>query len=315
MHENRIRKSDADVRRYGRVFAQALEAMGDVTPASVPFEELAEHFPEDRVPFLDRPDVDLDRLTPLQRHWYEKGYIILPGLVPQSDIDAYNALRRELNLGKGFFDTFTPYVEHEIIRKISLSPALHLAMTEILGQDMALHFILTAYHSTERGWHQDDYLNPDYVYSNYCAAWISLGEIDPESGPFEFIEGSHRWPCVRRHLVQQRMAEEFAQRDNASEGGGHWASYAEVFVNDAYVNEIERREVSISQFIAGPGDVLIWHGKLVHRGSAPNDSSLERPTMISHFSGATVRTDIGTDIRRFGDAGCHYWHFDPPARS
>lgn len=314
MYEELVRKSPSDVRRYGRVFAEAVEAMGGAPSNSIAFDELAEHFPEDRVPFLDRPDVDVASLTPLQRQWYEKGYVILPGLVPQADIDEYDALRSQLGLGKGFFDTFTPYVEHEIVRKISLSPQLHEAMTEILGQDMALHFILTAYHSTERGWHQDDYLNPDYVYSNYCAAWISLGDINPDAGPFEFIEGSHRWPCVRRHLVHQHMAEEFANRSNASEGT-HWAAYAEVFVNDAYVNEIERREMPISQFIGRPGDVLIWHGKLVHRGSSPNDPSLDRPTMISHFSGATVRSDIGTDIRRFGEHGCHYWHFDPPARS
>ena len=306
-----IVESFSDIRRQGSIFKAALEKNPtNFTERQITFDDLAEQFPDDRVPFLDREVVDEAKLNPLQRHWREHGYVVIPGMVQEHLIREYEALRTSLELGKAHFNTFVPYDEHEVIRKITLSPEMESVLQQIMGQDMGLHFTLTAYHSTERGWHQDDYLNPDYVFSNYCAAWISLGDIDPDAGPFEFIAGSHRWPCVRRHLVQSYLRDEYAAVTESEAGGkGHWAEFAETFTNEAYIQEIEKRGLPISQFLGRRGDVLIWHGKLVHRGSAPNDPLLERPSMISHFSGTTVRSDIGTDIRRYGARGAHYWSF------
>jgi hypothetical protein len=307
-----IVRSSSDIRREGSVFAKASQnAHATFSGRKIPFSELAEQFPDDRVPFLDRPDIDESTLTPLQKQWRNNGYVVLPKFVSADLIEEYERLRAELKLGKAFFDSFVPYQQHDVIRRITLNARLKQVLDEIMGQDMGLHFVLTAYHSTERGWHQDDYLNPEYVYSNYCAAWISLGNIDPQAGPFEFIADSHKWPCMRRHLVQQQLAGEWATITESAAGGkGHWAEYAEIFTNEAYVQEIERQDAPILSFIAEPGDVLIWHGKLVHRGSSPLNPALSRPAMISHFSGITARSDIGTDIRRYGSDGCHYWHFE-----
>jgi hypothetical protein len=311
MTEPSVVPSHSDVRRNGVVYERAAAKLGNIfADKAITFAGLSEDFPDDKVPFLDRSVVDEAALTPLQRQWRDEGYIVIPGMISADLIAEYQELRKSLALGKAHFDTFTPYIEHDVIRRISLSSAMHKVLYEVLGQDMGLHFILTAYHSTERGWHQDDYLNPDYVFSNYCAAWISLGDIDPDAGPFEFIAGSHKWPCVRRHLVQQYLAEEYSNLTDATGGKGHWAEFAETFTNEAYVQEIVREKCQVSQFLGRPGDVLIWHGKLVHRGSAPNNPALERPAMISHFSGTKIRSDIGTDIRRYGEDGCHYWYFE-----
>lgn len=293
------------------IFERAAQAASyAISDTKVSFSDLAEHFPEDKVPFLDRSDVQTSKLSSLQRHWWEKGYVLLEKFIPEALIAEYLDLRKSLNLGKAHFSNFTPYLDHEVIRKITLSEDLQRVLVELMGQNMGLHFVLTAFHSTERGWHQDDYLNPDYVYSNYCAAWISLGETVRDAGPFEFIEGSHKWPCVRRHLVQKQLVGEWASLTESEKGGrGHWAEYAEFFTNDVYIEEIQKRKVEVSTFLAGPGDVLIWHGKLVHRGSAPYNPLLERPSMISHFSGVNSRQDIGTDVRQYGASGCHYWNF------
>jgi hypothetical protein len=296
------------LRRHGFVYNQALAA--GAAKKEVSFSELAEEFPEDKIPPLDRKNIDEARLTPMQKQWRDHGFVVLKGAVPEKYIEEYEDLRRRLNLGKDSFNNFTPYLDHDVIAKITLSPALHVALFELLGQDMGCHFLLTAYHSTERGWHQDDYLNPDYVYSNYAAAWIATGAIHPDAGPFEFVPGSHKWPCMRGHLVKQHLSEEFAKVSNVEDGKGHWAAFAEVFTNDVYVAELERRNAVFHQFLADKGDIMIWHGRLVHRGSTPNNPTLYRPSIISHFSGINVRSDIGSDIRRYGEDGCHYWHFD-----
>lgn len=299
------------LRRNGRTYHEA-KASNSLKGAeiNVSFSSLSEDFPDDKVPFLDRFDVEEGRLTPLQKHWRDHGFVVFKKLIRDNEIDEYDELRKKLKLGKGHFANFTPYLDHEVLRRISLSKQLHATLYELLGQDMGCHFMLTAHHSTERGWHQDDYLNPDYVYSNYAALWIATGDIDPDAGPFEFVPGSHKWPCIRGRLVKQHLSDEFARATNVEEGKGHWAAFAEAFTNDVYAAEIEQRNVSFAQFLASKGDVMIWHGRLVHRGSAPNNETLERPSIISHFSGINVRSDIGTDIRRYGDQGCHYWHFN-----
>jgi Phytanoyl-CoA dioxygenase (PhyH) len=296
------------LRRHGFVYNQALAA--GAAKKEISFSELCEEFPEDKIPLLDRNNIDETRLTPMQKQWRDHGFVVLKGAVPEKYIEEYEGLRRSLNLGKAPFNNFTPYLDHDVVAKITLSPALHVALFELLGQDMGCHFLLTAYHSTERGWHQDDYLNPDYVYSNYAAAWIATGAIHPDAGPFEFVPGSHKWPCMRGHLVKQHLSEEFAKVSNVEDGRSHWAAFAEVFTNDVYAAELERRNAVFHQFLADKGDIMIWHGRLVHRGSTPNSPILDRPSIISHYSGVNIRSDIGSDIRRYGEDGCHYWHFD-----
>lgn len=236
---------------------------------------------------------------------------MIPNLIKSDLIHEYLKLRSDLNLGKAHFPNFTPYLEHEIIRKIILSCEIHEILSELLLQNMGLHFVLSALHSTERGWHQDDYLNPRSVSSNYCAIWIALDKITDNVGPFEFIPGSHRWPCMRRDLVQKHLSDEFSNLYESNTGGrGHWAEFAETFVNDCYVNEIEKRNVFPYQFLANAGDLLVWHSKLVHRGAPPFNPLAERRAMIGHFSGIDKRNDLGNDIRRYGNDGCYFWNFD-----
>ncbi|WP_159107093.1 phytanoyl-CoA dioxygenase family protein [Azospirillum sp. B4] len=304
-------ESKSSIRRNGMVYDSAarVDAL-KVRGVSVSFSDLAEDFPDDKVPYLDKANVDESTLTPLQRDWRRDGFVVVQNFLSDDIIAEYNELRSSLQLGKKHFANFTPYLDHDVIRRMTLNDRIQSVLKELLFQDMGLHFILTAYHSTERGWHQDDYLNPDYVFSNYCAVWFALDDISPDVGPFEFVPGSHKWPCVRRSRVQALLADEFANQTNLEKDGGHWAQYAEIFTNEAYASEIERRGLPIRRFLGNKGDILIWHGKLVHRGAPPNNPLLERRAMISHFSGTTVRRDIGEDVRRYGENGCHYWHFE-----
>ena len=64
-----------------------------------------------------------------------------------------------------------------------------------------LHLVLSGWVSSERTWHQDDYLNPDFVNSHYAAVWVALRDISPDCGPFQFVRGSHKWPLTRRDKV------------------------------------------------------------------------------------------------------------------
>ena len=63
---------------------------------------------------------------------------------------------------------------------------------------------------------------------------------------------------------------------------------------------IEDADLQIEDFIAKKGDVLLWHSRLMHRGSTPNDPDIQRRSCIAHYSGITHRPDMPVALSRLG---------------
>jgi ectoine hydroxylase-related dioxygenase (phytanoyl-CoA dioxygenase family) len=147
----------------------------------------------------------------------------------------------------------------------------------LLGEEMGLSLSLSNWTSTERNWHQDEYLNPPHVRAHYLAAWIALEDISPESGPFEFVPGSHRWGLMDRARVQRFLT----LREMRSP---HWPKLSERILDNVYGRLIEERGAEREQFLGEKGDVLIWHACLAHRGSVPRDREVKRRALICHYT-------------------------------
>lgn len=234
-----------------------------------------------RLPFLDRKTTRADGLTPDQKYWHEHGYIIFEKMIPGELIDRYLELRKRANLGRQGFPSIAAYDSFEEIRELSLYEPLMQRIESMLGYRLALHFNLSEFTSTERGWHQDDYMCDPLVAASGVAMWFALDDIHPDAGPFEFVPGSHRWPILRHQKVTKYLKPEVVEnKDNTYE---FWAHLAEYYVNPAYEAEMQRRNAKVKTFHARKGDVLIWHGGLVHRGSPPNNPAIDRPALISHY--------------------------------
>ncbi len=259
--------------------------------AGVKFSDLSEYPPEDLVPFLDRPGIDESTLTPAQAAWRRDGVLHLPGFIPDSLTDPYIRRREQLTRRHGW-RAATPYTHIPEMRDLALYPPLMEAMEALIGEQMMLHLCLTGWISTERTWHQDDYLNPPFVNSWYAAVWIALGDIHPESGPFEYVPGSHRWPLMRGENVKRYLTAEEKARRKWKTGINLWPEYAERFVTPAIDAEIIATRSRIVRHIARKGDVLIWHGRLIHCGSRPVSKRLERRCLIAHYSGVHHRPDM-----------------------
>jgi ectoine hydroxylase-related dioxygenase (phytanoyl-CoA dioxygenase family) len=183
-------------------------------------------------------------------------------------------------------------------------------MKALIGEDMLLHLCLTGWVSTERGWHQDDYLNPPHVNSWYAAVWIALGDIHPDSGPFEYVPGSHRWPLIRGEKVRKFLTKQELAVRAPETGINPWERLAERFVNPAIEAEIAESGRPIVPYLAKRGDVLIWHGRLIHRGSVAKVPWMERRSLITHYSGVNHRPDMPD--RALDQNGEHYAVFDSP---
>ncbi len=281
-----------------------------VDPGRIPhFLELSEQYPDQNEMLLNQANVSLKGITEDQQSWRDDGFLIKRNFIPGDWIDEYNAIRTRMNLGDGHFPSITPYLNHSTIRDICCSPDMHHLLVDLLGEEMGLHFTLTDYVSTTRGWHQDDYLNPDDTYARYCAVWMAMDDIHPDSGPFQFVPGSHKWPCLRNQLVKQLIIPE--QRET---GGHHWAVAAEYHVNKSVENYIAETGSRVETFHARKGDILVWHGKLMHRGSIPNNKDLMRPAVISHYSNVRNRRDFSNEITRHG-RGAYYFEFSAQGRT
>ncbi len=261
------------------------------TVADIRFIDFSADPNEQLLPWLDRSDVDETKLSPEQLSWRRDGVVVLRNFFPPHLTDAYVARRAALANASGWRSP-TPYQHVPEMRALALYPPLMELQKQLLGEDMLLHLALTGWISTERNWHQDDYLNPSEVLTWYTAVWMALDTIDPDCGPFEYIPGSHRWPLMSGERVRALMTQEERDRREGPHGVNHWATYSERFVAPAIDAEIRARDMAPVQFLGGKGDVLIWHSRLMHRGTAPRRPNLERRSLITHYSGVHHRTDM-----------------------
>lgn len=90
---------------------------------------------------------------------------------------------------------------------------------------------------------------------------------------------------LRRELVWNYMdAQEIVKPD--------WPTVSEKICVPAFEEYIQRTGSQAQQFLGKKGDVLIWHGRLAHRGSLPKNTELERKALISHYSALSKREDM-----------------------
>lgn len=268
------------------------------------FNDLSEVIPDEDMPPLFRENLPERyynengslNLTQDQADWRNDGLIIKRNFVPREIIDAYCA-RFEKDRGSapsprvgGVWRDNVPYMHVKEIRNICLFQELSNLLESLIGSPMGLHLNLVEWTSTERQWHQDDYLNPEFLNNHYVAVWFALDDIHPDSGPFEFIRGSHKWPLMRRGKVWDAAPQEMKSQPNWSV---HWPSLTQDFVSNAIQEKITVENHTIETFIpANKGDILVWSGALVHRGSSPNVRGMERKALISHYSAIDHRLDM-----------------------
>ncbi|MEU4191231.1 phytanoyl-CoA dioxygenase family protein [Kribbella sp. NPDC026611] len=141
-----------------------------------------------------------------------------------------------------------------------IDPRIDQVMTELLGRSpYAVQTMLYYKPPGSRGQalHQDNfYLKADP--GTCIAAWMALDRVDEANGCLEVVPGSHRWPIL------------------CTEKADTTVSFTDVTVPvpsslDAVPVEME------------PGDVLFFHGALVH-GSNPNVTTDRfRRALIGHY--------------------------------
>ena len=220
--------------------------------------------------------------------WNEDGFVILKNFLPEDLMAQYEQCwlreNRELANRPGGWPDCTPYRRYEELFNILTYAPLAEKLQQLLGEPAGVHLNLTGWITTQRNWHQDSYLNPAHVGDYYAAIWIALDTISPDSGPFQYVPGSHRWRQVTREKILDAL--------NPDERDHRWPKYSERILTPLFEGEIEKEGNNIVTHLPERGDVLIWHGRLLHRGSKPLETGIERRSLIAHYSGVNHRGDM-----------------------
>jgi hypothetical protein len=260
------------------------------------FEDLAEMPDPKLLPPLDRPGVDIRSLSPDQASWVRDGVVIKKKFIPDELLDPYIARREAFRPGTREYTEGWPqpncYEGIPELRRVALYTPLMRLLEELIGEPMLFHLALTCFVSSNRGWHQDDYLNPDFINTWHTAVWIALDTIVPESGPFEYVRGSHRWPLMRGEKVKRFLTHEEMNRKEDITGLNQWPKYAERFVNSAIDAKVAKERLPLVTYLPHKGDVLIWHSRLMHRGAVAQIKNTPRKSLITHYSGINHRPDM-----------------------
>lgn len=259
--------------------------------------DLSKPWNVDELPHIDRPDrTPTD--NPEVEHYAQHGYVVMEEKLPDDLIDQYCATWMEHAPKPTGWPEATPYRRHPALLEICSWKPMHELMAQIIGEPVGVHLNLTGWTSTTRDWHQDGYLNPDSNRDHYIAAWIALDDIDPHAGPFQFIPGSHRLPwTVRNQLMLNALTPEEASSPS-------WPTHSERILTPIFEELISDMDLKVHSYLPERGEVLLWHARLLHRGSKPIDDALERRALISHYSGIRHRPDMPRAIKS-GDG----WQF------
>src|SRR5262249_44763304 len=122
-------------------------------------------------------------------------------------------------------------------------------------------------HGSEQELHQDTavfhVVPPNYL----VGAWLACEDISSDSGPLVVFPGSHRSPMFPEF-------DDYPQTNlRTSPSPQRYAGFVHT-VSEQYVP---------TEFLPKKGEVLLWHGMLIHGGSPVRDRSQSRRSYVCHY--------------------------------
>lgn len=146
-------------------------------------------------------------------------------------------------------------------------------------------------------------LHSDYVYMStipemqLCGVWIALEDTTEENGPLNYVPGSNKISISNIELTYEqympqikKMIEadksEFEKRYEGRRKLTGESLETCVFFDEWYNRIYKTRDemgLKTETFFAKKGDVLFWHGNLLHGGAEIKDKSTSRKSLVAHF--------------------------------
>ena len=270
------------------------------------------------LPARARDDADAAQLA----SWIRDGYLIADGLVSTADIDQMVATL------DGLWDAAAPIPHLELLdlretldapprnashrellgyppevrarmreasnwrihgfhyvnppaRRLFTNAALRALASRLFGRRARSIAAINFMAGSEQALHQDMAVFHIHPRNYLIGAWIACEDIAVESGPLVIYAGSHRAPFFPGFT-------DYPQTNLRTVDGSLQEQYR------AYVESLAAR-FERHEFVARKGQVLFWHGMLIHGGAPVLRRGATRKSMVIHY---TVRgADRGREVR------------------
>ncbi|GAC1658376.1 MAG: hypothetical protein NVS4B13_01220 [Candidatus Elarobacter sp.] len=279
----------------------------------------AESFPSGGpTPWLDRPDAlaaiereleagaITEREAQIARDFQRDGYVVLERFFEPDRLQAvWNAYENALATGAVTVPP-EPIAPEDVLPGRSLNP--HHAVPEIAQvlHDPALVGIVAmlfgarvrpfqtimGHKGSQQREHSDSIHMTTYPLGYLAGAWIAFEDIHPDSGPLVYYPRSHRLPYLLSRDVGI-SAEDFAVSG--------YRTYHDRY-EPALAETLAREGLEPRTFDARNGDVLLWHGNIVHAGSPRRDPLRSRKALVCHYfaDGCVCYHDLAARLADFG---------------
>jgi hypothetical protein len=224
--------------------------------------------------------------APQRQQFFDKGFVALPGYVPEHWLARLRAAMAELldrSRAKTQTDSIyvleeghsasdprlhrvsSPQDQHPTFWEFMTDPVMTDLAADVVGPDVKFHHsklnVKSGRGSRGFSWHQDI---PAWPHTDFSPVTIGvyIDGCTPEQGPLSVAEGSHDGPL-------------FSMYDD----DGNYV----VKIRDGDLGWL--RDDKIRRITGGPGTTLLLNCRAVH-GSAPNKETAARPLLLPVYSSA-----------------------------
>ncbi|MBC6439642.1 MAG: phytanoyl-CoA dioxygenase family protein [Rhodospirillales bacterium] len=177
-------------------------------------------------------------------------------------------------------DTITVGHNPHLHRYMTQSPLGPIA-AQMFGEEKAHAFYATVFvrspgTRSRTPWHQDQ----TYWCAEGCQAlsvWTSIDPV-PQGTELQFVKGSHLWekPLAKPHFEDGNLGGEMDLKE-----------YETIPVPDFSGSDCD--EYEFLGWAMDPGDIVIFHGMVIHGGSGNLPDGMQRRTVSAQYLGADVR--------------------------
>lgn len=228
-------------------------------------------------------EMSISFLTKEQKeHYNSNGYVIIKNCYSESKIKDLVQIYKEIWIEKiangelvqnleqpiqSLFPRLKDYhKENPEILDFVLSPKVMDIVEELMGEEACL--VSTNYYFKGPGtlgvpFHQDNY-GIGVTPGTCLAVWVSLDQASPVNGGMRVAPGSHKMPLLTPKKIRDSQADTFA----------------------GYVQVLELpQEYELVELVTDPGDIVIYHGHLIHDSLNNTTEDEFRRSIISHYAG------------------------------
>jgi ectoine hydroxylase-related dioxygenase (phytanoyl-CoA dioxygenase family) len=222
-------------------------------------------------------------------HYIEHGYVVFEKATDESVIDEYLAFfeaawddpperamlhwqRQYLPMDRKFHDEVTKvgslHLWFDRAQELIFPPRVLRFLTQIYERPPVAFQTMTMRNGSEETLHIDTGPLTLTEPMSMAASWVALEDVQPHSGEFQFIPGTHRLPELLHYGTDK----------------GHQGDYEEYDrILKSTLRMGEERGLRTQTFMAKKGDVLIWHADLMHGGAPILDRERTRLSLVAHF--------------------------------